>query len=204
MSSQKNPQKTLNKSDFKLNNNHSCNFFYLTNKETLFKKFTNLIMRDGKKNKASKILFEMLVILKKRLNPTNNEKTLFLSSDKKNTSHNTKSSSLENPINSQLFQLIFQAIENVTPSLEVRKVRVKGSTYLVPAVLNKKKQETLALKWLIESAKKRKTNSKFNFSICLADEIFDASRKLGYARQKRDELHRLAQMNRAYIRYRWW
>ena len=159
MSSQKNPQKILNKANFKLNNNNFCNFFYLTNKETFFRKFANLIMRDGKKKKASKILFEMLVILKKRLNATNSEKTLFLSLDKKNTSHNTKSSNLENSINSQLFQLIFQAIENVTPSLEVRKVRVKGSTYLVPAVLNKKKQETLALKWLIESAKKRKTNS---------------------------------------------
>lgn len=194
MNLQKNPKKNLdgikNKSDFVLINvpTGTSNF--------LFKKFTNLVMRDGKKTKASTILFEMLVILKKKLNGFDLEKkTLPISNKYKN---------LENSMNSQLFKFIIQAIENVTPSLEVRKVRVRGSTYLVPAVLNKKKQETLALKWLIESAKKRQKNSKFNFSTCLAEEIYDASRKLGYARQKRDELHRLAQMNRAYIRYRWW
>ena len=46
--------------------------------------------------------------------------------------------------------------------------------------------------------------TKLTFSQCLADEIFDAFLKQGYARQKRDELHRLAEANRAYIRYRWW
>ena len=186
--SQKKSQETQNKLNFLLVTENSSNF--------LFKKFTNLVMRDGKKIKASQILFEVLVILKKRLNGGYLEK--------KNLLLSSKSKILANSINSQLFHLIFQAIENVTPNLEVRKVRVRGSTYLVPAVLNKKKQETLALKWLIESAKKRQKNSKFKFSTCLADEIYDASRKLGYARQKRDELHRLAQMNRAYIRYRWW
>ena len=129
----------------------------------------------------------MLLILKKRIKKDGEKK-------------NQKAISL----NVQVVELIFQALENITPSLEVRKVRVAGSTYLVPAVLSKKKQEKLALKWLIESAKKRQKNSNGNFSQCLADEFLDASRKGGYARQKRDELHRLAQQNRAYIRYRWW
>lgn len=92
----------------------------------------------------------------------------------------------------------------MTPNLEIRKVRVAGSTYSVPAALSKKRQETLALKWLIEAAKKRQRNSNLEFSTCLAEEIFDASKKLGQARQKRDDLHRQAQLNRAYIRYRWW
>lgn len=166
--------------------------------DLFFKKFTNLLMKDGEKIKASKILFDMLVILKKRI-----KKDL----EKKNqsivTNSNSKIKILE-PVNFELLRLISQAFENVTPSLEVRKVRVAGSTYFVPAVLSKKKQENLALKWLIESTKKRQKNSKLNFSICLADELFDASKKLGQTRQKRDELHRLAQMNRAYIRYRWW
>ena len=55
-----------------------------------------------------------------------------------------------------------------------------------------------------QRAKKRQKNARFDFSTCLAEEILDASRKLGQARQKRDELHRLAQQNRAYTRYRWW
>jgi small subunit ribosomal protein S7 len=147
-----------------------------TDFDLLFKKCTNFLMIDGKKTKASKILFDMLLILKKTLKKEN--KSLFL--------------------------VISQALENLVPNLEVRKVRVAGSTYSVPSVLSKKKQETLALKWIIESAKKRQKNSKLDFSACLADEILEASRKSGQALKKRDELHRLAQTNRAYSRYRWW
>lgn len=164
--------------------------------DLFFNKLTNLLMKDGKKIKAAKIIFDMLVILKKKI-----KKDL----EKKNQHFNGSSANLvDNSVNFELFCLISQAIENLTPNLEVRKVRVAGSTYLVPAILSKKKQETLALKWLVESTKKRQKNSKLNFASCLADEFLDASRKLGQARQKRDDLHRLAQQNRAYVRYRWW
>jgi len=153
-------------------------------------KLTHLIMKDGKKLKASKIVSTMLSIVHKKMK---NE------AEKKSTS-----SGKENLPAFTLLDVLSQAVDNVTPSLEVRKVRVSGSTYLVPAVLSKKKQETLALKWLVEAAKKKQGNASLDFSTCLADEILDASRKLGQARQKREELHRLAQMNRAYVRYRWW
>jgi small subunit ribosomal protein S7 len=167
-----------------------------THFDLFFKKFINLLMIDGKKTKASKTFFKMLLILKKQI-----QKDL---EKKKKSNLNTTKNEKDFSINITLLHLILQALNNVTPSLEVRKVRVAGSTYIVPAVLSKKKQETLALKWLIESAKKKQKNSNVNFSSCLADELLDASRKAGQARQKRDELHRLAQMNRAYIRYRWW
>jgi len=150
-------------------------------------KLTHLIMKDGKKLKASKIVSTMLSIVHKKMK---NE------AEKKSASSGIPTFTL--------LDVVSQAVDNVTPSLEVRKVRVSGSTYLVPAVLSKKKQETLALKWLVEAAKKKQGNASLDFSTCLADEILDASRKLGQARQKREELHRLAQMNRAYVRYRWW
>ena len=158
--------------------------------DLFFKKFTNLLMVNGKKIKATRIFFNMLVILKKRI-----KKDL----EKKNLSNQKELS-----LNVTLLHIISKALENIRPNLEVRKVRVAGSTYIVPAIISKKKQETLALKWLLEAARKRQKNSKLDFSNCLADEILDASRKIGQARQKRDELHRLAQTNRAYIRYRWW
>ena len=101
-------------------------------------------------------------------------------------------------------EILEQAIRNCMPSLEVRKVRVAGKTYLVPAMIPKKKQETLAIRWIIEAAKKKKKTSKLSFAQCLAEEIYDAFSKQGYARTKRNELHRLAEANRAYIRYRWW
>lgn len=152
-------------------------------------KFINLLMLDGKKLKAYKIFFYMLEFLKKKFS---------LNSEKK-INFQDKLLEQENLIN-----YISQAIENVKPSLEVRKVRVAGNTYLVPAILSKKKQEALAIRWIIQAARKRKKNSKLSFSQTLAEELFEASKKQGYAYQKRDELHRLAEANRAYIRYRWW
>jgi small subunit ribosomal protein S7 len=174
--------------------------------DLFFKKFINLLMIDGKRIKASRILFNTLKILKKRIetNRDKNKQTETLFYNDKPLLDREKINIQELGLNFILLRIIYKAVENITPYLEIRKVRVAGSTYLVPAVLSKKKQETLALKWIIESAKKRQKNSKLDFSTCLADEIFDASRKLGQARQKRDELHRLAQINRAYIRYRWW
>ena len=164
--------------------------FFEVNQELFLKKFTNLVMKNGKKNKASKIMFETFTLLKRKIQSQGEKK-------QSGTSHES-----ENFFS--VFYLLFKALENITPSLHVRKVRVSGSTYLVPAVLSKKKQETLALKWLLEAAKKRQKTSKWGFAACLTDEILEAFRKSGYARLKRDEFHRLAQQNRANSRYRWW
>jgi len=151
-----------------------------SNYSVFSEKFINLLMLDGKKLKAYQIYFKMLELLKDKLNI------------------------LQYNNNNSIIKIVSQAIENCMPSLEVRKVRVAGSTYLVPAMISKKKQESLAMRWIIEAARKKKRITKLPFSKCLADEIFDAFLKQGYARQKRDELHRLAETNRAYIRYRWW
>ena len=100
--------------------------------------------------------------------------------------------------------ILYNSIENVKPSIEVKRVRIAGTTYQVPAVISRKRQETLAIRWIIEAARKRKQNSNKTFSECLAQELWEAYNKQGQARQKRDELHKMAESNRAYIRYRWW
>nr|UIO59440.1 ribosomal protein S7 [Chlorella desiccata (nom. nud.)] len=141
-------------------------------------KFINFLIIDGKKVKAYKLFFLMLESLQQKTRK--------------------QVEALTAP------EIMEQAIRNCMPSLEVRKVRVAGTTYLVPAMIPKKKQETLAIRWIIEAAKKKKKTSKFTFAQCLAEEIYDAFLKQGYARTKRNELHRLAEANRAYIRYRWW
>lgn len=142
-------------------------------------KFINLLILNGKKIKAYKLFFTMLEFLKQKA-----EK--------------------QNEISLSALEIMEHAILNCMPSLEVRKVRVAGTTYLVPAMIPKKKQEALAMRWIIEAAKKKKKTSRLIFAQCLSDEIFDAFLKQGYARTKRNELHRLAETNRAYIRYRWW
>lgn len=142
-------------------------------------KFINLLILDGKKTKAYNLFFSTLEFLKQKIEKQNNKSLSAL-------------------------ELVEHAILNCMPNLEVRKVRVAGTTYLVPAMIPKKKQEALAMRWIIEAAKKKKKTSKLNFAQCLADEIYDAFLKQGYAHTKRNELHRLAEANRAYIRYRWW
>jgi small subunit ribosomal protein S7 len=101
--------------------------------------------------------------------------------------------------------LLMAAINNVKPVLEVRKVRISGSTQLVPSIVSKHRQHSLAVRWILEAALKRR-NTRANLSVdeCLFTEIIDAFNKVGVARKKRDELHRLAEANRGFSHYRWW
>ena len=160
---------------------------------TLSEKFINLLMINGKKIKAYNIFYESLRFL---------EEKNFLNS-LKSSKHSLE---LKAQAKGAIFtrNLIVKAIENIKPSVEVRKVRKGGITYQVPALIPKKRQETLAIRWIIDAAKNRKKNSKISFAECLALELTEASKKLGKPRQKRDELHKLAESNRAYIRFRWW
>jgi small subunit ribosomal protein S7 len=112
---------------------------------------------------------------------------------------------------------LMKAIDNVKPILEVKKVRIAGSTQLVPSVISKNRQETLAIRWILEAAmiqKRRKGSTKVfsrkrqnrtqRLDQCLAAEIVDAYNKTGTVRKKRDELHKLAEANRGFSHYRWW
>lgn len=100
--------------------------------------------------------------------------------------------------------LLETLIENVRPCIEVRKVRVARATYQVPAQISKSKGQTLALRWIIEFAHKRRQKDKISFAQALAEELHSAYKKQGGPRQRRGELHRLAEANRSCIRYRWW
>jgi len=160
----------------------------LHKKSHLSEKFINFLLMDGKKVKASTLYFHMLQLVKQKFQGSPISKSsLFQGTETRSAVH-----------------IVEQALRNCMPSLEVRKVRVAGTTYLVPTMLQKKKQETLALNWILEAAQKKKKSTKLSFAQCLADEIFEAFHKQGYARTKRNDLHRLAEANRAYIRYRWW
>ena len=119
----------------------------------------------------------------------------------KNLSATTQSFEKENILN--IFSILETAIINVSPFLEIRKVRVSGKTRQIPSMIQKNRQQTLAIRWLIEAAKKRKKKTN-SFSECLATEFLGAVEKQGFARQKRNELHKIAHSNRTFLRYRWW
>ena len=100
--------------------------------------------------------------------------------------------------------LLHTLIENVRPCIEIRKVRVARATYQVPAQINKSKGQSVALRWIIEFANKRKQKDRVTFAEALAQELKLAHNKQGGARQRRGEVHRLAEANRTSMRYRWW
>jgi small subunit ribosomal protein S7 len=93
-----------------------------------------------------------------------------------------------------------QAIRNATPMLEVKPRRVGGATYQVPTEVRPERRVSLAMRWLITAARARQGAP---ISRRLYDELLDASRGQGAAVRRREELHRMAEANRAFVHYRW-
>ncbi|GIR64551.1 MAG: 30S ribosomal protein S7 [Ectothiorhodospiraceae bacterium] len=132
-------------------------------------KFTNMIMLDGKKRVAEKILYSALEILAKN--------------------------SKEDPIT-----MMDKALQNVSPSVEVKSRRVGGSNYQVPVEVNTKRKQSLAMRWILEAADKRNEKTMKNK---LAAELLDAYDNKGSAVKKREDVHKMAEANKAFAHYRW-
>jgi small subunit ribosomal protein S7 len=96
--------------------------------------------------------------------------------------------------------LVIGALENTRPKLEVKSRRVGGATYQVPVELPFERQQSLAFRWMVTTAKKRKGVS---MQEALADEIVDAYNNTGAVVKKKEETHRMAQANRAFAHLRW-
>ena len=132
-------------------------------------KFMNMVMKDGKKSIAEKIIYGALdeVASKKGSDP---------------------------------IEAMDAALENVRPSVEVKSRRVGGATYQVPVEVRPIRRDSLAMRWLIDSARKRgeKTMAKR-----LAAELVEASESRGSAVKKREDTHKMADANKAFAHYRW-
>ena len=90
-------------------------------------------------------------------------------------------------------QIVEQAIQNATPSTLVKAQRVRGSTYQTPNTLDPQRGRSIAIRWILQSARSRAGKSMV---LKLSQEILDASRQLGGAVKRRDEMHRMAEANR--------
>ena len=132
-------------------------------------RFTNNIMKWGKKSVAQRIVYGALDIV--------------------------QVDAKRDPM-----EVFTQAMRNVTPLVEVRPRRVGGATYQIPTELRPTRSEALAIRWLIRSARARKG---MPMTRRLALELMDASRGEGAAVRRREELHRMADANRAFVHYKW-
>jgi small subunit ribosomal protein S7 len=96
--------------------------------------------------------------------------------------------------------LLTRAVENVRPLLEVKARRVGGATYQVPCDVRPLRSATLAMRWILTAARSRKGKP---MSEKLAEELMLASRKEGTAFKKREDMHKMAEANRAFAHYKW-
>jgi small subunit ribosomal protein S7 len=136
----------------------------------LASKFINCLMHDGKKSTAQRVFYDALDLVKERLPDVE-------------------------PID-----VFTQALENVKPAIEVRSKRVGGAAYQVPMQVNRTRQQSLAIRWVlmaIRDKKGRPTHMK------LADELVQAYNREGTAMTRRENVHRMADANKAFAHFAW-
>lgn len=133
-------------------------------KSELLAKFVNILMVDGKKSTAEKIVYTALDTM----------------AEKSGKDH---------------LAVFEEALENVRPAVEVKSRRVGGSTYQVPVEVRPVRRNALAMRWLVEAARKRGEKS---MAARLAAEMLDAAENKGSAVKKREDVHRMAEANKAF------
>jgi len=135
----------------------------------LLAKFINMVMVDGKKSLAERVLYGALDRVADR--------------------------SGKEPI-----EMLEKALDNVRPVVEVKSRRVGGATYQVPVEVRPVRRNSLAMRWLIDAARKR---SEKSMGQRLAGELLDAADSRGSAVKKKEDTHRMAEANKAFSHYRW-
>ncbi len=97
-------------------------------------------------------------------------------------------------------QVFHEALDNVKPSVEVRSRRVGGATYQVPVEVRPERRQALAIRWLIAASRKRNESTMVER---LSGELMDASQNRGASVKRREDIHKMAEANRAFSHYRW-
>ncbi|MBI0536883.1 30S ribosomal protein S7 [Roseomonas nepalensis] len=139
--------------------------------DVVLSRFMNVLMYDGKKSTAEGIVYGAMDTLKRRGGQ-----------------------------NADPLRLFHEAMDNVKPAVEVRSRRVGGATYQVPVEVRPERRQALAIRWLIESARKR---GEHTMEDRLSAELMDAANNRGSAVKKREDTHRMAEANKAFSHYRW-
>ena len=97
-------------------------------------------------------------------------------------------------------EVLLKALDNVKPMVEVKSRRVGGATYQVPMEIRESRREALAMRWIIDAARSR---SGHGMADTLAAELLDAYNNTGTAYKKREDVHKMAEANKAFAHYRW-
>lgn len=132
-------------------------------------KFVNILMLNGKKSVAEKIIYNALDVI-------------------------------ENKGNKEPLLVFKKALDNIGPQVEIRSRRMGGSTYQIPVEVRAGRKMALAMRWIIEAARKR---GEKGMQLRLAAEVLDAIANRGSALKKKEDTHRMAEANKAFAHFRW-
>ena len=135
-------------------------------------RFINCIMQDGKKAVAQRVVYNAFDVMKEKIEGDDVD-----------------------PL-----EVFHTALDNVRPNVEVRSRRVGGTNYQVPMQVSRKRQQSLAFRWIIQSARSDRGRP---MHLRLAKELMDAYNKEGKAMQTRDQTHRMAEANKAFAHFAW-
>nr|ARX63706.1 ribosomal protein S7 [Limnocharis flava] len=102
-----------------------------------------------------------------------------------------------------VIELLVKAVENIKPLCEVEKVKIAGTTYDVPSIVGRDRQQSLAIRWILEGAEEGRISKSTSLEKSSFEEIVDAYRQRGIAHMKRKNLHRLASVKRRFAHFRW-
>lgn len=158
--------------------------------DVVLSKFMNNLMIDGKKSVAEKIVYDALDIVKDKAANDVDE------ADESGTTSTDGAGSAGH----KGLRLFHKALKKVAPQVEVRSRRVGGATYQVPVEVRSERSIALAMRWIIDAARKR---SERTMIARLAGEIIDAVQDRGNAMKKREETHKMADANKAFAHFRW-
>lgn len=136
----------------------------------LASKFINCLMVDGKKSVAQNVFYDAMDIVAKKITDVE-------------------------PI-----EVFNRALENVKPAVEVRSKRVGGAAYQVPMQVNRNRQQSLAIRWILQAVREKKGRGTYEK---LAEEVIAAYKREGAAVTKRDNVHRMADANKAFAHFAW-
>jgi small subunit ribosomal protein S7 len=136
----------------------------------LASKFVNCLMVDGKKSVAQGVFYRALDIVAEKIN------------------------------DAEPIEVFTRAVENVKPAVEVRSKRVGGAAYQVPMQVNRNRQQSLAIRWILQSVRDKKGRATHEK---LAEEIIAAYKREGAAVTKRENVHRMADANKAFAHFAW-
>ena len=154
--------------------------------DLVLSKFMNNIMEDGKKSVAENIVYGALEVIE--------TKGKNIADDEGDAAQGSAGGS------SKGLRIFHRVLKKVRPQLEVRSRRVGGATYQVPTEVRPERATALAMRWIIDAARKR---SEHTMMERLAGEILDAVNDRGTAVKKRDDTHKMAEANKAFAHYRW-